>query len=225
MRPRAIEVATRRWIREFVLAERLCPFAKASRILVRVDAFGSSSSSSSSWQLDPLQSDEHARLAATGIRAAGAAVHELLHTEVPNHPSSNLFLVWPCGLSDLETFKGFVSALTQQAGLDFASVTGEGADAPAVAFPFHPAMEDYRFAAPWPMAHVIPQGELSRARRQLRARKLAGKGCLLSQNARTMREASSERREAWEQLVADLRYQARRAQRSVGRGEGHPPPT
>ena len=199
-----IETSTREWIAKFVIGERLCPFAKASRILVRVDKLGSDGDAA--WALDPLGTAEHARLAAAGIVAAEAAVHELLQTEVPHvSANSNLFLVWPHGLADLDTFRSFVSAITHRSGLDFASVTGESADAPAVAFPFHPAMDDYRFRSPWPMAHIIPQGELTRARQQLRARKRAGKACLVSQNARAMREATSERRAAWDGLLQDLR--------------------
>ena len=103
----------------------------------------------------------------------------------------------------------FVSVLAQRCGLNFAGDTGEGADTPAVVFPFHPEMREsqahqYKFASPFPMAHIIPQAELSRARHQVRARKAAGK-CLLGRNMRLMHDASPQQRQKWDELLNSCR--------------------
>lgn len=215
MRAVAVERATRQWIHRFVIRERLCPFAAASNILIRVDSFDDSAVDDG-WRLDPVGSRAHAMLALAAIDRASHAVKSLLEEDVASHSSSNLFLVWPNGLDDLTTYRSFVALLAEQAGLHFASVTGEGSDAPAVAFPFHPRMKhadamahaDFRFASPWPMAHIIPQAELMRARQQLRVRKASGKTCLLERNARLMQEATDAQHGTWDRLLAACRSEA-----------------
>ena len=215
MRRQAVEQATRRWIDKFVIKERLCPFAAASRIIIRTDTFGRNKLPSqrvddASWHLDPLRDQSHAAIALAAIQRAELEVRTLLEEHVESEASSNLFIVWPVGLQQMATFRSFVALLAQRSGVDFAGVTGEGADSPAVAFPFHPQAQEYKFASPFPMAHFIPQAELSRARRQLKARKATGKSCLLSRNLSLMREASRTQRDGWDELLAACRRDAAR---------------
>ena len=212
MHRRAIEHATRRWINAFVIKERLCPFAAASSIIIQTDAFGNDMLSQrmddDDWHLDPLRNHSHAEVALAAIERADNEVSKLLLEHVESEATSNLFIVWPVGLQRLDTFRSFVALLAQRAGVHFAGVTGEGADTPAVAFPFHPQADDYKFKSPFPMAHFIPQAELSRTRRQLKARKAAGKSCLLTRNLNLMREASETQRDGWDALLAECRRDA-----------------
>lgn len=212
-RRRAIEDATRLWIHKFVVRERLCPFAAPSRILVRVDTFGHDNSKDTfghGWKLDPLHHKAHAELAFAALGRAERWIDEIVGANTSN---DNLFIVWPAGLADLAMYKSFAALLAHRAGLYLAGTSGEGADAPAVAFPFHPEMAqasplgpaDYRFVSPWPMVHIIPQVELSRARQQLRKRKVAGKTCLLARNVQIMQEATSAQHKDWNELLADCR--------------------
>ena len=203
----AIEQATRSWIKHFVIRERLCPFAAASRILVRVDPLVNRADKP--FKLDLAQSREHADIAMMAILRAESEVRHLIDTGARDDASSNLFLVWPNGLDDLQTYKAFASAIAQRTQIPLAGETGEGCHSDAaVAFPFHPNLhgrDDYRFASPWPMLHIIPHHELQRARRQLKEKKAAGKGCLLQRNLRHMRDASAVQREQWEQQLSEYR--------------------
>lgn len=231
MRRQAIESATRSWIQRFVVREKLCPFAAASRILIRVDPFDAPEDAIArrvheDWKLDPLRSIGHAQIALAAIERAERWIDELLEVAVASDSTSNLFIVYPIGLSDPAMYRAFAALLTQRAGLQLAGTTGEGEDAPAIAFPFHPAMRqpslgtdqahaaDYRFASPFPMAHIIPQGQLSHARQQLRARKAAGGTCLLARNKEVMRAASEARRQGWESLLAACHAEAGRVDES-----------
>ena len=101
----AVERATRDWIRRFVVQERLCPFAAASKVHVQVDKIGGAA------HLDPLQHASHAELAFAALSRAESWVDALLTVEVARAPSSNLFIVWPDGLGRLETFEMFTAAL------------------------------------------------------------------------------------------------------------------
>jgi hypothetical protein len=211
-----VEAATRQWIRKFVIRERLCPFAAASNIIIKVDEFPSCQLQSQS--LDPVNRPEHAQIALSAIGRAEHEVGALLRAEAERSTSGNLFLVWPTGLEDLETYRSFVALLAHRAGIHFAGVTGEGTDAPAVTFPFHPQMThargesgppDYRFASPFPMAHIIPQTELASARQQLKERKAVGGACLLRRNTHLMSSASAEQQTAWESVLNVCRRQGR----------------
>jgi hypothetical protein len=148
-----------------------------------------------------VQSREHAAIAMAAISRAESEVRRLIDEDTVKDPASNLFLVWPNGLDDLHTYRAIAAAIAQRAQIPLAGLTGEGSDACAVAFPFHPSLhgpEDYRFASPWPMLHIIPNGELLRARHQLKERKAAGKECLLKRNQRLMRDASAIQRNRWD---------------------------
>ena len=221
MRLAAIEAATRTWISKFVVHERLCPFAASSRMLIQVETFGGANDDDKTlarrmdqcWRLDPLSDRSDAARAVSALWRMEHGVGSLLSEETETYPSSNLFIVFPVGLLEMDVFEMFVSMLAQRTELPLAGVTGEGADAPAVMFPFHPHMQahgtpDYKFASPFPMVHVIPGAELSRARNQLKERKAAGKACLLTRNMRLMREATDAKRAAWDDLLQTCRSPA-----------------
>ena len=155
-----------------------------------------------------MQSREHARIAMAGVSRAESEGRKLIDTDTVRDPSSNLFLVWPNGLHDPHTYRAIAAAVAQRAEIPLAGLTGEGSDAGAVAFPFHPLLhgrDDYRFASPWPMLHIIPNNELQKARHQLKERKAAGKECLLKRNMHLMRNASTNQREQWDDQLAECR--------------------
>eukprot|EP00966_Prymnesium_polylepis_P328725 7384497-Prymnesium_polylepis.1 len=109
MRRRAIEAATRAWISRFVVHERLCPFAAASRILITVDTFGGADDDLAQriqerWRLDPLSDSGHAALALAAVDRGVNQVSKLLSAETATCASSNLFIVWPVGLSDMDMY-------------------------------------------------------------------------------------------------------------------------
>ena len=223
----AVEAATRQWIEKFVIRERLCPFAAASKIHVVVDYLADEPAAN--WQIDPA-SDADRRLMLRGLQNAGMSITHLLSQHVPSAASSNLFLVWPAGLSDLGVFLPFVSAVTAHAGLASGAGGPEQANTPATAFPFHPAMghqaaggpslwhalrqqtaptEDFKFTSPFPMLHIIPAAELGRARKQLGSRAAAGGTHLLDRNLRLMQQAQSDDRQRWEKLLEECRQSVR----------------
>ena len=169
---RRVAAATRKWISEFVVRERLCPFAAASDINVVVNTFGKRWTGST-WDIDPSR-QEHIRHMALGVSEAQAEINKLLarrgKTSVGGTP--NLFLVWPVGFADFDLYSAFVSTIAAHCGLASGSGGPEDATAPATAFPFHPAMgdrhaplrhslrssipeanllADYRFVSPFPM--------------------------------------------------------------------------
>ena len=227
MNTRAVADATRSWIGRFVVREGLCPFASASRVLVEVDTFGIDADEGCrsrrdyrNWRLDPLHSAEDAELALAALGRAEHWIDRLLSHDTAAHASSNLFIVWPVGVADPSTYQSLAAALASRAGLQLAGTTGEGSDVPAVMFPFHPTMqwsrdavacasasghEDFRFASPFPMVHVIPQSELGRARRRLKLKKAAGGICLQERNSSRMQEASEADRSRWQGLLAQCR--------------------
>ena len=229
MNARAVANATRSWIGQFVVREGLCPFASASRVLVEVDTFGIDADEGCrsrrdyrNWRLDPLHSAEDAELALAALGRAEHWIDRLLSHDTAAHASSNLFIVWPVGVADPSTYQSLAAALASRAGLQLAGTTGEGSDVPAVMFPFHPTMqwsqnnalvrpstsgghEDFRFASPFPMVHVIPQAELGRARRRLKLKKAAGGACLQERNHSRMREASDADRSHWQDLLVHCR--------------------
>jgi hypothetical protein len=211
--------ATRQWIQQFVIRERLCPFAAASDIQVIVDTF----SQDANWQINAAI-DADRRIMLEGLDRAQSEVERLLTDRVFSSPTANLFLVWPYGLADMNTFLPFASAVIAHA--DLASGTGgpEDATKPATAFPFHPfmgresaaggptlrhalrqkgvdAINDFRFVSPYPMLHVIPRAELHKSREQLGSRAKSGGLHLLDRNLKRMRDASDEDRQRWEALL------------------------
>ena len=116
MSKRAVADATRSWIRQFVVREGLCPFAAASRVLVRVDDFDSdgrelANRAGARWRLDPLRHEAHAELALAALDRAERWVDQLLSKDMMAHPSSNLFVVWPVGVADYSAYLGMAAAL------------------------------------------------------------------------------------------------------------------
>lgn len=230
MRGRAREVpaattiarATRQWIQQFVIRERLCPFAAASDIQIIVDTF----SQDADWRINAAI-DADRRIMLSALDRAQSEVERLLSDRVLSSPTANLFLVWPFGLADMNSFLPFASAVIERA--DLASGTGgpEDATKPATAFPFHPFMgresaaggptlrhalrqttsdfNDFRFTSPFPMLHVIPRAELHKSREQLGSRAKSGGLHLLDRNLKRMRDASDEDRQRWEAFLDSCR--------------------
>ena len=107
--------ATRSWIGQFVVREGLCPFASASHVLVEVDSFGfGGDESRRHWRLDPLHSEADAERALAALDRAEHWIDRLLSHDTAAHASSNLFIVWPVGVSDPGTYQSLAAALASR---------------------------------------------------------------------------------------------------------------
>lgn len=146
---RSIAASTRRWIDEFVVKEKLCPFAKSSSIRIHVHAFADDHDDAllakqmkEQWRLDPLNNPEDAALAMAALGRARSEVDAVIEAAVhdPASSTANLFLVWPAGLGDYSAFAGFAAALGNLARLGSGSGGPEGDFGRATAFPFHPTL-------------------------------------------------------------------------------------
>ena len=129
-----IAAATQRWITEFVVRERLCPFAQTSALRIVVDEMDVSPQK----RVMDFQDDCDRACMAKGLQRGRSSISELLLEHSPTTPLSNLFLVWPHGMDSLEVYLPFIHALVESAGINSgAGGWPEDPQKPAVAFPFH----------------------------------------------------------------------------------------
>ena len=224
MRRAAIEASTRRWIERFVVREKLCPFAAKSAMRLHVETFGVEEADllarhRSGWRLTESGNETHVF---EGVQRMGRRLEQFLAEDVRADATSNLFLVWPIGLADHADYISFSQMLLSWFRLGDGTGGPEESDAAAVGFPFHPRSGEpggsgrgfgceapqpsYVFRSPYPMLHLIPMAELSRARTGLRQRSADGRGLLVQQrNAQLMRAATDGDRERWDSLLAECR--------------------
>ena len=214
-----IEASTRRWIERFVIREKLCPFAARSSIHVQVELFGDEAlfaeRQSQRWQ---LTAGGNERQVIEAVSRMGTRIEHLLKSDVQAEASSNLFLVWPVGLDDHDSFMSFSRMCISWFGLGDGTGGPEASDVAAVGFPFHPhagGPGSYVFRSPYPMLHLIPIAELDRARTRLRRRD-NGKGMLIQQqNSQLMRAATAHDREKWDMLLRECRVQCTDEKRTL----------
>ncbi|KAJ1446608.1 hypothetical protein M885DRAFT_545723 [Pelagophyceae sp. CCMP2097] len=107
--------ATRQWIREFVVREKLCPFAAPSRVDVYVETWGFSPDdlhkrSKAKWALDLGDS----RLVQPALRRARDRIDALFdEPETDDNQQRSLFLVWPVGFQSWPKFDEFSGAVVE----------------------------------------------------------------------------------------------------------------
>lgn len=141
-----VEIATRCWIKDFVIKEQLCPFARKldSAVHIHVERFGKSNEEvviayRTGWSLDPdTRADE--KCAQTSFRMVNKKVNSWKKVAV-EHPTTSFFIVFPCGLDDPDVFQDYVAAITQANNLMNGANMFTGAlstECPLSVFPFHP---------------------------------------------------------------------------------------
>jgi len=160
------------------------------------------------WQMDVLRETMKVDRA---LDRAKARLEQFLMYDIPKDHSSNLFLIWPIGLWDWESFLHFRGDLLRYAdlgdGLQRFSLqkhTVNGSRSEMVALPFHECASspddptpDPRFLSPFPMLHIIPYRILQEKRLHLDRMMMKGHPHVRDKNDKLMQQASSQEIDYW----------------------------
>eukprot|EP00978_Attheya_sp_CCMP212_P042832 scaffold268381_cov56-Attheya_sp.AAC.1 len=192
---------TQRWIDEFIVKEKICPFAEASKVIIHVETFGLSPEFLRKSVMHGLTIKEEPEYVQHFICCLDNAHHQmemLKEAEELRCHNPNLFLVWP--VADLESFSSIASLIVEQLDLEDGSSGRISSDPRSyVAFPFHPLIPARQFSSPYAMLHIIPNKTLT----SLRLNLMKQKEHPLDKNIRLFQDASREREKVWDDLVAE----------------------